>query len=395
MSTRRFDRRLLSAAALLALGSSLGAQLDATGPQDLSAPTHFFYDLETGTVTYDSSDQKDGTGYVERFVNNDQSGRAGFRGAVFDQEELLDWGVLTTDTGTDIVSRFTFGYATTTLDDSLGGPGANITIRFYQGATGGCADAGRVPVAEFALTGMPGSEDGLPKGFVSTILLTGDEAFCLASGAFGFGFTSSDTTTGGFFDATVPLLCEAGDPFGNPMMDPDTNGQVSRFNTYEPSVELGVCTFDGDYGGGVDDASHLLILESPDLTGAPVAQATFRNGLGTNPAGYSVALPPVLGSFFSASVASGSGGSGVFLFGFEGSDAGLPTPFGELLLNASTPNALAGLEGPYLFSSGGVASFRLPVPCDLDLCGYEFTTQPLEFGAGLQFHNAQDLTVGF
>ena len=395
MYRRSIDRLLVTGSALLCLSAAASAQSSESARPEAPDLTHFFYDLGTGEITFGSSGPKTGSGYVERFVNNDQSGRAGYRGAVFQQEELLDWGVLSLDTGTDIIARLTFGYSTTALDDSIGGAGANVTLRLYEGATGGCADAGRTPAAELVLTGLPGSTDGLPKGFVTTVVLDGADAFCLDPGPFGFGFTSSDTTTGGFFDATVPLLCYAGDPFGNPTMDLDTNGQVSRYNVYDATVETGICTFDGDFGGGIDDASFLLYLETPDVASAPAASASFRNGLGTNPAGYAVALPPTLDGFFSASVQSAAGGLGTFLFGYQGDDSGTPTPFGEVLLDLGSPNVLAGLEGPYLFDSSGVAAFRLAVPCDLDLCGLKFATQALEFGAGLQLHNAQDLVVGF
>jgi len=358
-------------------------------------PREITYDYATGEITYGSPTEKSGAGFVERWVNADQSGRAGFRGGIQTPEEVLDWGVLTKDTGTEIVSRFSFGYATTALDDSIGGPGASAVLRFYDGATGGCSDAGRRPVAEFASSNLLGSIDGLPQGVVVTVLLSGDDVFCLRDGAFGFGFLSFDQTSGGLYDATVPLLCFAGDPAGNPVVDPDAEGQVSLVDAYDPDVETGFCASEFDYGFGVDDASFLLHLEAPDVSGADVASATFRNGSGVNPTTYAVHVPPVLGALFSASDARTNGGTGVLQFGYEDALGGLPLGSGELLIDPSSPNVLAGLEGPYAFDSTGNAAWRLAVPCDLDLCGYAFSTQTLEFGWGLQLKNAQDLVVGF
>lgn len=404
-------RSPLGAAGALAIGTLLAAPLTASplsaasqtavqevGSRVVTQPLlEVTIDMATGERTIGGGDDKDSASYVTAFENNDQSGRYATVAFASNPLEFLDWGEFSSPSGTDIISRLSFGYATNELDADAGGDGVDLSVSVYSGAQGGCGDGGLVPLRTLDFAGLPGSPDGSLIGIVVTVILSGGNEFCLPDGPFGFGFVSTDVDQNGFYSETGPLQCFAGDLAGNPQVDPDANGQVNLVDVWESDVTTGVCQGSINWTGTFNDASFLLVLETPDPAAGPMASATFENGTGVNPASYSVTSPPVLGGYYSGLDSPAMGGTGVFLFGYErGLSAPLSTPFGELLLDPSSTNVLAGLEGPYLFGTPNLAVWSLPVPCDLTLCGTEFRTQTMEFGAGFRLlHNAQDLVVGF
>ena len=77
-------------------------------------------------------------------------------------ETIVDWGILGGTASTlcseitSIATRLDFGYATTALDPSVGGPGAALTVSLYTNYSGFGVDSGNAPVASFAFTGLPG-----------------------------------------------------------------------------------------------------------------------------------------------------------------------------------------------------------------------------------------------
>ena len=326
-----------------------------------------------------SSGGSSGVGLAPAFSNVDAST---FFATVPNGKEYLDWGVITTDTGSDLVGSFTFGYGTVIQDQSVGGPGASVNLRFYDGAQGSCSDAGQAPIASFTLTGLPGSTAvGNISLQIVEVDLSGGFEFCHGGpgSAFGFGISSMDN------NKTGPILCYAGDGLGGP----DANGQSDLFDIYDGTVQTGLCTGTFFFGGPpMDFASWYLQIDSVDTAISPEASATKRNTV--NPDAYDPTADPIIGGLYQATVASSAGGNAVLLgVGFSASTQ--PTVFGDLLIDTSG----VFLLGPFAISNG-VANVSQPISKDLSQAGTFLATQSVELGGGVpQLHNAVDLVLGF
>lgn len=356
----------------------------------------------TGVLSRGPRSGKSGALVAPAFVNTDTSGLYG-RGDVTSSTtgnpiEYLDFGVVTIDTGSDIVGRFTFGYGTSMTDTSQGGPGASVTLRFYDGITGFCADSGAAPTASFSFSGLPGASPGTNAGWLVTVDLVGGFEFNGpgAGNNFGFGFTSLDDLEADSVQNTGPLLCYAGDPNGVNMdatRDADSNGQLDVFDLWDETPGSNLCLGTFFYGGTpLNYSSWYLLLETADTSGAPTASATFRN-CGSNPGNFIVSSPPVVGRSLGATDTSSSGGIGVIVVGYSTPDC-ISTRFGNLLVLPQGGDFFAGYNGLYLFS-GGVASINVPVANNLLLVGLTFSAQAIEVGGGIEFHNANDLVFGY
>ncbi len=301
-------------------------------------------------------------------------------------DEWLDWGIVSASTGSRIVGAIQFGYGTSALDPSLGGPGAALTMRFYDGAVGGGMDGGLAADAVFHLTGLPGSPDGInPVWWVLDLDLTGGSEFLAAGGALGFSLTGDDDDTAGH-SRTGPLLCQAGDGAGGP----DANGQVDFFDIWLPDT-LG--TYDGtwNFGGApYDFASWYMAIFTADASAGPFATSVIRNDSGdTNPRVYAC-TPPVLGDRFTGSATRGP--HLAVLFAGYAASLELVAPAGVILVDFDDPGGEM-LATPTSYSEP--ATFDLAVPIDLTFCGWWIYTQALCFGNGASLTNACDAQLGF
>ena len=382
-------------------GGLPSAQGIAPKPRSTTAVRHATLNLATGQITPGQPSNKVAR-LAASFSNTDTSGffsGGSLVSTMGNPTEWLDWGVIPTDTGSDIVGEFDFGYATTQLGPNNGGPGAQMTLRFYDGVVGLCADSGLgiAPTASFSFTGLPGVTVSGSNAWVITVELQGGFEFSSAGAgnAFGFGLTTTDTPGGNAW-GTGPLLCYAGDGAGGT----DTNGQVDLFDIYDGELQSGICSGSFFFGGPPFDFSSWYLelrTAAPDPGGADDWSVTQTNGTGTNPNNFIVSNGLQLGGSFSATDMSTNGGLGVFLVGYL-TPLVFPTAFGEILVNLADPTGElyggAGANGPYLFSAG-VASIAFGVPSDLSLCGIAVESQTLEFGAGLQLHNANSCRIGF
>jgi len=394
------SKSLIAGLALAAM-STVGTAQTQTDTVPVTSVGTAKITMSTGEIVRGDAGEKT-AGVANAFTNTDTSGFFGV-GAVTNTAtgnlvEWLDFGAYTADTGSDIVGEFTFGYGTSVTDALAGGPGATVTLRFYDGITGFCADSGAAPTATFEFTGLPGGPGGgAGAGWLITVDLTGGFEFCGSGQAqnFGFGFTTEDDTAADGTRDTGPLLCYAGD-ISDPVNIPDSNGQQDIFDEWDETPESNLCLGTFFFGGAPNNfSSWYLTVETADTSGAANADSSFRNGTGVNPANYTVSAPPVLGGAFQASDTQTNGGLGVFIVGYA-PPLTLNPQFGEVLVNIADPGGeqLAGFNGPYVFASG-TASITIPVPKNLNLCGVGLATQTVEFGGGVQLHNAQDLTVGF
>ncbi len=78
--------------------------------------------LATGEIMRDNATRS--VGLVTIWANTDYSG---FYSTPFQPgEEWLSWGTITTTSGSDVIGAFHFGYGTSILDTTVGGPGASL-----------------------------------------------------------------------------------------------------------------------------------------------------------------------------------------------------------------------------------------------------------------------------
>ena len=94
---------------------------------------------------------------------------SGFLATLPDGEEYLDWGVKSTGL-TGVITGFSFGYGTSELDPTLGGPGASVGINIWNGTPGFC-DPG-TQVFSQVFTGLPAGSGGGFGAFAFNVDLT-------------------------------------------------------------------------------------------------------------------------------------------------------------------------------------------------------------------------------
>ena len=395
------SKSLIAGLALAAMGAVGNAQQTGLNTHKVNSVGRATINLATGEITRGQTSDK-AAALGSAFTNVDTSGF--FSGGTLvstmgNPTEWLDWGIVTTDTGSDIVGEFDFGYATTVLDVNNGGPGVQMTLAFYDGIVGFCADSGLgiAPSATFSFTGLPGVTVSGNNGWLITAQLQGGFEFnsAGAGNAFGFSMTTTDDDGANGW-ASGPLLCYAGDGLGGV----DANGQVDVFDIYDGDVQSGICSGSFFFGGPPFDFSSWYLdlrTAAPDPGGADNWSVVQSNGTGVNPNNFVVTNGLQLGGALVGSDTQTNGGLGVFLVGYL-SPLVFPSAFGEILVNVADPGgelyAGAGAAGPYLFA-GGVASIGFGVPADLNLCGITVHSQTLEFGGGIQLHNVNACTIGF
>lgn len=370
-------KSLISSALALAALSAVGTAQSQVSPLAVQgAPQHASIDMATGVLTRNVQDKA--ASLVITWANTDYSG---YYSTWFSPgAEWLDWGVLTT-AGSDIVGSYQFGYATTVLDTTVGGPGASLCNSFYSGATGYCAESGLgiVPDYQICWSGLPGTtSSGVAAGWIITVTLSGGFEFELGNGAFGHGLNLVDTITG-------PLLMYAGTLSGAA----DGNGQVDVFDAYVPDVASGTC---GSYWfGGVpfNFSSWWLYLAQADPAASDAASCTFYCGSGVNAGGFSVLTNAVLGGTFTSSVVHTRAGALLYAYA-----SAITFPFSgqEILINFTDPGGEL-LGGPATFGSPAV--FALGVPINLAFCGFTIYIQAVSFGGGIDLHCAYACVIGF
>ncbi|MEW6073040.1 MAG: hypothetical protein AB1726_10690 [Planctomycetota bacterium] len=364
--------------AILFLAAPVAAQTLVPAPAGRARLT-----LATGALARGGGARAAGVAAV--WANTDWAGFYATSGAgPFD--EWLDWGVVSGDTGSDIVGRITFGYGTTAQDPAAGGPGAALTLRFYDDAIGAGGDGGRPPSAVFHLAGLPGSPDGIaPVAWILDLDLAGGFEFRQDRGSFGFSLTGDDDDGGGQ-SRSGPLLCFAGDGAGGA----DANGQVDFFDIWRPDT-FGVYDGTWNFGGPpFDFASWYLVLWTADAAGGPPASSTIRNDAGdTNPRVYSCSAP-ILGGRFTGS-APLDGHLAAWFAGFA-APLELPLAAGIVLVDFTDP---AGELLLLPAATSDPAAFDLAVPIDLTLAGFALYTQAVRFGGGISLTNACDAAIGF
>jgi len=321
------------------------------------------------------------------FVSTDT---AGFYTVPAEQnaETLIDWGTLggVCADVSEVVSRFNFAYATTALDPVEAGPGAALTLTFYQGYDGLGVDSGNTPVATFAFTGLPGLSGSTTSSaaFIVDVDLEAGFEFALPNGTFGLGFSSPETSAvADGFANTGPVLCSV-----PPYPTPDAvTGQVDRVDRWVPDTS-------GNYVGsigGTEAAAWRLKLARADISGYP-AMVTFRNG-GTNPVSYQSTRAIVAEQLDYSVDLTTTGHSFGVVFGFD-SPVFFKLGGGQHLLVLDLLGA-----GELLAQGAGSAplvSHSIQVPLYISNLGLTLYTQAIHFGGVLPYalSNSLEWTIG-
>lgn len=366
---------ITSGLALAALSVVSSAQSQLT-PVPVQGPLHrAIVDASTGQLTKDSGDKA--ANLVTTFVNTDTSGW--YSRSTTRVEEWLNWGTLASPV-TDRVGSFQFGYATSSLHTSIGGPGVSIMTNFYSNVSTWCgmSGGGTTPDFSYTWTSLPGASSGGGRnGWLITAGFGTAGGFQLANGTFGYAMGLIDFASG-------PLLCYAGTALGGA----DANGHDDVFDIYVPDVAT--TTACGSYWfGGVPSNFSSWYLVLNQLDNAPAASHSMYCGSGVNPTGYSISAEAVLGGTFTSTLAHAR--SAGLLYGYA---TPLTFPYNgqEILVNFLDPFGEL-LGNPLAF--GNPAVFNLPLPSILFLVGFDAYIQPVSFGGGFDLHCAAKVTVGF
>jgi len=273
--------------------------------------------------------------------------------------------------GTGVVRAFTLGYRTTAVDVADGGPGADLTVAFYQN-TEGLGSLG-TEQARYRLSGLPGTDaSGQPRSFELRVDL-GDFPFCLDDGAIGVGFVSED-------GLTQPLVTSA----------PDASlGTQNLLDHYSPAPATSgsyVQTF--NFGAGKPYASLYARLYEDD--GSTKASATIVNGTGVNPVIFTELAPAILGKTWLTNVDLTSYPNANFTIVVLTANPPLvvPTPYGELLVDVTDPGAITSLS---------LGVHAQDVPKDTFILGQTFHSQAAVFRVvdPLVLTNGIDVLPGF
>ncbi len=213
------------------------------------------------------------------------------------------------------VTKFQIAYCTRELDVSAGGPGAQVTIRFFESYTPCTASGANPPAAAtFALTGLPASAAlGALSCYFLTIDLAGggefymradsDGVFDGATDLFGFSYSfpgqtgTTTATVGGPIvagDLTPPGDCAAGDAtyYKNPGAASGTglgNGNFFYREGSNPAQTINACLFFGAppalhagfymrIYGDLDDCNGNANPDLDDIAGGGSADAN-ANGI--------------------------------------------------------------------------------------------------------------------
>ena len=333
---------------------------------------HYTLNYATGELKADTEDLPPVEGFANIAFANQFAGPT-------NGDEWVDYGVKNAGLS-DVVTSFVFGYATTRLDPSIGGPGGSIGIAFYSGTLGRCtvlAPASLNPgqrVGSYTFTGLPGTTmPGTPVANSVQVDIS-SSAFALADGPIGWSYF--DVGDG---SATGPLLVFPQSNGGSP-----NTGTIDSLDRYRAPAHPTRCLGPFRFGSGQTSsgiASLYMAITEDD--GSVSAVVTPRNGTGINPNDYSAFNTPIVGTTWTANVATTPGTTATFILFSTGSDS-MPFAGGELLIDV-TPHTVDAAMGMH----------NVQVPLDANLIGGVVYTQAVRAEATFcVLLNALDITVG-
>lgn len=160
-----------------------------------------------------------------------------------------------------------------------------------------------------------------------------------------------------------------------------------RLTAGSPAIDAGDPLAPLDADGTVADLGAYPFLQFP-------ASIASRNGSGLNPTCLSSSLLPTLGSAWSCSVDTTQLGLPVFttyLQAHTQPSAGLFLPYGEVLVDITSPQVVTLIQAPV----AGIATHVAPIPNEASLAGATVTLQAAVIGSDIELCNALDLTLGY
>jgi len=156
----------------------------------------------------------------------------------------------------------------------------------------------------------------------------------------------------------------------------------------EDSAATGVNGDQSDNSASKAGAAYVFDLDS---LADPACQWYCGTGVNAATDGFVITSLPDLGGAFGASVTGcAPGNAGAFLVAYSTSLT-LTSPWGEVLVDITDPNGeLLGAPS----GTGNPATIHLPVPSDVQFCGFAFYTQAVGFGGSICLHCAYACTIG-
>ena len=150
-----------------------------------------------------------------------------------------------------------------------------------------------------------------------------------------------------------------------------------------PAIDAGDPASPADPDGTVRDMGAFFV---------PQYRANLALRFGTTPAVDLTANAfPVIGTTVAFTLAVPGAHTSTVLFGYRNPSSPIQTPFGELLVDPTSPRVLLHSAIP----SGGFSTHAFPIPADPALIGETLTVQGARFGAGIGLSaNALDLLLG-
>jgi len=399
-------KSLFTAFAGLAIASLSSAQVQEVRPvRKVASKDYASYDLNTGRVNKSASAKRAIATFC--YSNSDTAGGFGSPSEM-NIETVIDWGSMGGTATTlcsglsDIVTGFNFAYATSSVDTSVAGPGAALTLSFYEDYRGFGVDSGNSPIATFAFTGLPafsGASTGIGSGYFFTVDLTGGFEICIPDGWFGFGYASPEASLdmNGFANSG-PIMCFAGGAGGALYEGP--TGNLDGVDSWLPDTDTGVWSGNFWFGGApLNFTSFYLSVSKADFSGSPSTVGT-RNA-GTNTSSYT-ASTILLGGTFTAGVDLGIAGKATSaLFAFDTAFTFNLGPAGRFLLALDIGGSGELFSGAGIFPTtpglpfAGVDGYALPLPKNVTFCGLILFSQAIVLGPPpFAFSNSQDVSVG-
>ena len=332
-------------------------------------------DYATGELTEIESDDPGADAFAPACFSN--ANFTGFYAPTTLGIEWIDWGVKSCGL-TGAICELVFGYGTTALETSAGGPGAALDITMYSGTLGTCDS--KTELATYSFTGLPGSPDGVAWATANITVNIEIKSFLATDGPIGWGYVGTDDVTG-------PLLITTPDPAVGTVDTIDVYTAPASVRTCLGTFDLplpGVASFwmqlgedDGSGGGGT---ATLRVTSSGSCTGAFLV-----------PAG----PPPVIGGTWSpvaTAVIPWVAGTEFLGLGTQPLDTGC-LGFGPLLISVTPPNPII-IPVP----GGGVGGpLAVPIPVSCALIGASVSAQygGVSLLGALQLtDSAVDFTIG-
>ena len=293
--------------------------------------------------------------------------------------EVADYGTLYNVGGSNIVTEYTFSYATAMTNACP----VTLCNLFYEGYWGNCSALGwgLSATGGFCWSGLPGTIVPPHNTWTFTVWSTNTPLWRQNNGDFIHGMIFFDTLTG-------PNLCYAGSAANGAV--PDGNNQDLYYDAYSPDVTTSTACQASWFGTYINNyGSWYLTIDQVDAAAGPTATSTFYCGTGINLGRYTIATPFVIGGTFQSTVVLSPPNTSAMIGAWVAPGTG--TLYGYELLVDVTSLEVMGMPT----ASGPVARFSWTVPPYVNFAGYHLYTQAVGLGGRNTLYCAYDCVTGY